>query len=301
MLKTDRDSGDDLVKTSYSLAHRYLLGTAALWLVAALLRWWVAPAFELLPTDYVAETSYTGKLWSRQTVSSPAEESESIVRRRDQTLTSQGGHSIIQGDAHWLTPAGVVIFETLNVYGVDRSNRQNLAGYGDEDRSGQYLFPPHVAKKEYGLWDSDYAGPRVVTFDHVDQFRGIEVYVFNAQADGIDETAGFESLPDVPEKYHALSYGKGQFWIEPVSGLVVDYEDEGTSYFIGTKTGERVTEPMARWSAHYTPETITSQLRLATKMRGRMRALELWWPLTFAAAGLIWMAAGFYLRRRGER
>ncbi len=290
-----------LVNTSRYLPQRFWLGAAALWLMAALLRWWVALAFEPLPADYVAETSYAAKLWSRQTVLSAAEESESIVRRRDQTLTSRDGHSIIQGDAHWLTPAGVVIFETLNLYGVDRSNRQNLAGYGNEDRSGQYLFPPHVEKKQYGLWDPDYAGPRVVTFDHVDKFRGIKVYVFNSLADGIDETAGFESLPDVPTKYHALSYGKGRFWIEPVSGVVVDYEDAGRSYFIETKTGARVGEPMARWSARYTAETIKAQLQLAAAMRGRIRMLELWLPLTFAAAGLIWIAAGFYTLRRGAR
>ena len=165
-----------------------------------------------------------------------------------------------------------MIFETLNLYGINRYNRQNLAGYGNEDRSGQYLFPPHVEKKQYGLWDPDYADPRVVTFDHVDKFRGIRVYVFNSLADGIDETAGFESLPDVPEKYHALSYGKGRFWIEPSSGVVVDYEDAGRSYFIETKTGERFGEPMARWSARYTAETIKAQLQLATTMRGHAPA-----------------------------
>jgi hypothetical protein len=138
-----------------------------------------------------------------------------------------------------------------------------------------------------------------VTFDHVDQLRGIKVYVFNSLADGIDETAGFESLPDVPDKYHALSYGRGRFWIEPLSGIVVDYQDEGTSFFIGTKTGERVGEPMARWSARYTVETINAQLHLATAMRGRMLALELWLPLIFIAAGVIWIGVGFYTRRRG--
>jgi hypothetical protein len=101
---------------TFHLPHRFWLGTALLWLTAALLRWWAAPSFELLPTDYVRETSYTAKLWSRQTVLSAAEEAESVVRRRDQTLTSRDGRSIIQGDVHWLTPSGVVIFEILNLY-----------------------------------------------------------------------------------------------------------------------------------------------------------------------------------------
>ena len=277
--------------------HRYWFGTAPLWLMAALLRS-VAPALELLPTDFVSETSYAAKLWSRQTLSSAAEESENIVRRRDQTLSSRDGRSIIQGDAHCLTTAGMVIFETLNLYGIDRCNRQNLADYGDEDRSGQYLFPPHLEEKQYGLWDPD---PRVVTFDHEDKFRGIKVYVFNSLADGIDGTAGFESLPDVPRKNLALSFGKSRLWIEPLSGVVLDYENAGRSYFIETKAGERVGELRARLSDRYTAETIKAQLHLATAMRERICMLEFWLPLTCAAAGLIWLAAGFCTLRRGAR
>lgn len=158
----------------------FWLGAVALWLIAVLLRCWVAPAFELLPTTDLAETSYAAKLWSRRTLLSAAEESDSIVRRPDQTLIGRDGHSIIQGDAHWLTLGGVVIFERLNLYGVDRDNRQNLAGYGNEDRSGQYLFPPHLEKKPYLLWDPDYVGPRLVRFDHLERFPGINVYVFNS-------------------------------------------------------------------------------------------------------------------------
>ena len=86
------------------------------------------------------------------------------------------------------------------------------------------------------------------------------------------------------DKYHAL-----------------DYEDAGRSHFVVTEIGERVGEPMARWSARYTAETIKAQLQLATAMGGRMRTLELWLPLTFAASGFIWIAAGFYTLRRGAR
>ena len=44
-----------------------------------------------------------------------------------------------------------------------------------------------------------------------------------------------------------------------------------------------------------------AQLQLATEMRVRIRALELWLPLTFATAGLIWIAVGFCTLRRGAR
>jgi hypothetical protein len=283
-----------------SLAGHYGLGAATAVLIAALLPTWAAPAFEQMPDEYVAEVSYTAQLQSRQTPWSAAEAFDSVVRRRDQTMTSEGGHSVIQGDAHWLTPAGAVIFETFNLYGVDRRTRQNLAGYGGQDRAGQYLFPPHTEAKQYAFWDPIYAGPYVATFDRAEEFHGVDVYAFNTSADGIDETAGYASLPDVPQKYGALTFGKGRLWVEPVSGVVVDHEDSGASYFVERATGRRVGEPMNRWHARYTPQTIDAQLRLATDTRWRMRALELWLPLAFAAAAIASIAAGIR-SARGSR
>jgi hypothetical protein len=267
-------------------------------MVAALLRWWAAPAWETLPADHALELGYTSQLRSHQTTSSPVEVTQSIVRRRDQTLTSGNAHSIIQGDVHWLTTSGGLIFETLNTYGVDRRTRQNLAGYGNEERTGQYLFPPHVEKKAYRLWDPFYAGPGVVTFDRVEQFRDVAVYVFTFIVDGLDESVGYDALPEVPEKYRALTNGQGRFWIEPVSGVVVDHEDGGVSYFVEPNTGARLGEPIIQWSARFTPETVQAQLQRATTIRWRILALEVWLPCAFAAAGLL--TAGLCFRRESH-
>jgi len=275
------------------------MGAAALWVAAALLRWCAVPAFERLPADYVAETSYTDRSHSHQTPESPDEVSENVVRRRDQTLTSGATHAVIQGDAHWLTKAGTLIFESLNTYGVDRRTRQNLAGFGNQDRQGQYLFPSHTAKTNYGLWDPMYGGPGIATFDRVETFRGLQVYVFNFRVEKLDETAGYSSLPDVPEKYRAVTDGKGQHWIEPVSGVIVDHVDTGVSYFVEPATGRRVGEPIHQWEARFTPETVERQFQLATTTRRQMFALGVWVPLACASAGLICLAAAF--RRQCRR
>lgn len=276
---------------------KYCLGMAVFWTLAVLLRWGIVPYYEKMPADYVVETNFAAKLESRQTPTSPPEIVQSVVRRRDQALASGDGH-IIQGDAHWSTLAGVVIFETRSLYGVDRRNHQNLASYGDRDRTGQFLFPPHTQKQQYGLWDPVYAGPAVVTFDRMENFRRIEVYVFNFLIDGIDETSGFEALPDVPEKYSARTYAKGWLWVEPVSGIIVDREDSGVAYFIERKTGQRAGEPILEGSERYTRETIDAQFQLAAVARRRMLVLKVWLPLTFVTVGLICIAAGFRQRRR---
>jgi hypothetical protein len=266
-----------------------------------LLRWWVAPVFERLPTDFVAETRYRAAMETRETSSSAPEKFDIEVLRRDQALKSSAEHSVVQGDAHWLTPSGAPIFETLNTYGVDRSTRRNLPGYGDQERHGQYLFPPHTGKQQYGFWDPLYAGPWVATFNRVEEFRGIEVYVFDAVTDGIDETASYDARPEIPEKYRAHTEGKGRLWVEPVSGVVVDQEDAGVSYFIEPETQRRIGEPFNQWRQRYTEQTVAAQLRQATAARWRMQMLERWAPLGLAGLGLLLAAGGLYGLRRIPR
>jgi hypothetical protein len=259
-------------------------------LTAALLRWWVAPIADQLPVTYNAELIYAATMKTRQRPWSPIEESESVVRRRDYTLTGGTDYLVIQGDGHWVTNSGTVVFETLHTYGVDRRTRKHIAGYGDRDRHGQYLFPPHTEKKGYILWDPNYLGPCGVTFAGIETFHGLEVYVFNSSVNALDETEGCAALPDVPERYRALTYGKGQFRVEPVSGMVVHHVDGGSSYFVDPKTEERVGEALNQWSQHFTPETTRAQVARAVAIRRRKLALESALPLACSVTAALWVA-----------
>ncbi|MCA1594438.1 MAG: DUF3068 domain-containing protein [Acidobacteria bacterium] len=272
---------------------------AGLCLLAALQYFVIAPELARLPADYVAETKYFAKCRSHERPGSQVEEYHCIARRRDQTLTSGRDQAIIQGDTHWLTPAGVVMFEVLSVYGVDRRTRENLPGYGNEERRGLYLFPPHTKQQKYGQWDPMYGGPRVATFVRTEQRDGLPVYVFNFAANGLDETTGYSSLPDVPERYRAITFGKGTVRVEPVSGVIVGYEEEGTSYFVEPKTGEHVAE-LFEWSDSFTLETAAAQWQLARSQRWHFLALEIYLPAALAVAGLTWLAGAalVFLRRK---
>lgn len=257
--------------------------------MAGLLRWWGAPLLERLPSDYVADVRYLGQAETRQAPDAAAEVFQSVIRRHDQALSGDDEHLVLQGDLHWLTPTGAVIFETLNLYGVDRSTRQNLPGYGNLDRNAQYFFPPHTGKQGFILWDPNYAGPIAVRFSTIENFRGMEVYVFFSSVDALDETTGFTSLPNVPQRYHASTYGRGKFWVEPVSGLVVNHEDSGVSYFTDAKSGQRLGQPIIRWRQHYALETILTQLGLAKRQRLWMRTLEIGLPLLILVAAILWL------------
>jgi hypothetical protein len=265
------------------------LGLLAL---AALVRFGVAPWMNELPANYARETHFVVEDNLRETPDGAW----------GNTIASTGETAIVQGDLHVYAESGAVIFESTGLYGVNRFSRQNVPGYGDVERTGQFLFPPEVQPTAYTYWDPMFIGPCVATFDHAEAQEGLAVYVFRFNATSLDETAGYSYLPDVPERYAAHTDGQGTLWIEPVSGVVVDYAEQGMSYFADPTTGKRIAD-FHSWSNHYTPETHTAQLQLATAARLRVLALQVWLPIGLVFAGLIWLGIGLFgggaIRRLG--
>jgi len=273
--------------------HIYLV-PAFLLASAVLLRFWIAPFSEHLPAHYANEAKLIEEDKFRDSPTGEWQVSTLNAQRVDQTITNSGQTAIIEGALHVYNVSGEVNFEVTSLYGVDRRTRLNLAGYGEVDRTGQYLFSPHVKRIEYPIWDPMFVGLRQATFERMEQIEGLQVYVFSFSASGMDESAGYSYLPDVPEHYLAHTDGEGTIWVEPLSGIVVDYMDNGISYFVIPSTGARLAD-FNQWEERYTPETITAQIKLARAARLRILLLEVWLPAALLVAGLIWLAIGLRL------
>jgi hypothetical protein len=262
---------------------------------AVLLRFWIAPLLDQVPANYSSETDYTNENQIRDSPTGDWMTASLIAKRVDQTISAKANTLIVEGALHVYFEDGSVNFETSALYGVDRRTRKNAPGLGDTIRNGQFLFPLHVQQSSYVYWDPIYIGPRMATFDHIEQINGLRIYVFHFTAENLDETKGFDYLPDVPERYRAITTGQGILWIEPVSGIVVDYEDQGASSFVDPGTGA-VVAAFSRWDERYTPETRAAQLRLASEARLRILALEVWLPGGLAITGLLWLVIGVRTR-----
>lgn len=285
------------------LRHR-LAVAIGLVVLAGIVRFWIAPQLEALPADYASETTYDSWNRFRETPTGSWSEARLVANRVDRTVSRSRCASLVQGDMHWSTGSGEVLYQTSGVYGVDCRTRANLAGYGQVERHGQFLFPTHVGRTRYVLWDPFYSGPRTVTFEHEEMLDGLPVYVFFSRVRQLDDTAGYMHLPGVPTRYLAYSEGDGTLWVEPTSGIVVDLEDRGTSYFGDPKTKARIAD-FIEWRSRYTPETRAAQVRLAASARRRIQALETGLPGLLVLAGLVSAALGLPkpLRawRRGPR
>jgi hypothetical protein len=275
---------------------KHILFSLALIAAAILVRLWAAPLLERLPLDYSSETIYSNDNQLRNTPDAEWKTAELTARRVDQAIAVNAGALMVQAGLHLYYEDGSPNFETSSLYAVDRRTRMNLPGLGEVSRTGQFLFPLHVHKTSYNYWDPIYIGPRTALFDHEEKMDGLLVYVFQFTVKNLDETAGFSYLPDVPERYLALTNAAGTLWIEPVSGIVVDYSDQGKSSFINKATMSPVAE-FSRWDERYTPETHLAQLRLARSARLGILVMEIWLPAGLVLAGMVWIIIkSWYLR-----
>ncbi|UXI70461.1 DUF3068 domain-containing protein [Tahibacter amnicola] len=275
-----------------------VVGGLALIALAALQRIVLAPDLTRIPADYAEETQYDAASRSREKAEDDWQYLTLTARRVDQTLVAARGHLIVQGDLHWADDSGIVLFESSGIYQVDRYSRTNLAGYGDIERGGQFLFPTHVQETTYRYWDPMYVGERTARFERHDWIADMDVLVFRFTAKDLDESAGYAHLPDVPERYEAHTNGEGVLRVEPMTGVVIDYEDTGTSYFFDPVVRTHVAD-MYIWTSRYTQQTREFKIAQAKQLRRRMIIVERVAPAALLIGGIAMMGFGL-ARRRGS-
>ncbi len=254
-------------------------------LMALLLLFVLSPIIEKLPSNY-ANTIYMSQVnQMRSNNNENWQESLVNVIRKDQTIIHIGDISIIEGSFSVYYETGQVNFEISNRYGVNQYTRANKAGFGNADRSGQFYFPIHTQPIDYILWDPMYNGLCQVRFERKDRLANMKVLVFSFTVSGLDETEGYSYMPQVPEKYLAYTNGSGTIWVEPVSGTIVDYQDNGASYFVDPMSDTNL-EDFNRWSNFYTSETREIQIHKARIFRIRTFLIRIIFPTALGLAAL---------------
>lgn len=271
------------------MATRCLIAGLACWILAAVHYFLLVPQLERIPEDYFSEASYNATSRHREGPAAAWRDSTLVSRRVDQLLARSASHAIIQGNLHWTNAAGETEFETSAIFGVDRYTRENLPGFGDAVRNGLFLFPLHTQPITYRYWDTQFIGQRTATYHRTDTIDGMKVYVFHFTASRLDETAGYAHLPEVPERYRVLTDGSGTLWVEPTSGVVVDYLERGVSYLADLNSRQRIAD-IYQWQARFTAQTRQEKTALARAERGHIRLLEIWIPSLLLLAGAAFLA-----------
>lgn len=268
----------------------------ALLLLAALWAALVSPSIERLEAGFRSNYDFDASARSRDTVDGAWESLRLVGRRTDATLVATDERMVLQSDVIWALGDGSLLFENAGVYAVDRHRRGNLPGLGSSSRTGQFMFPPDVRRIDYALWDSQFMGPRIARYRATGTIGGLRAYRFDFDVRSIDETDGYRHLADVPERYRAHTDGRGSMWVEPRSGLMLDYAEHGRSFF--ARPDGSAASAFFEWSARFTAATRAAQVRRATATRQRMLVAGTVLPAVVAGIGIILLVAGLLARRR---
>jgi hypothetical protein len=180
----------------------------------------IFPGMAKFPADYEQEYMFEGSV---QVLNPETLSMIEIPTSVERLLTATG----IEGDDVLLikqditfSPGDVLAsfgldLDSSEVYGLDRTTRENVSGYGDMDRSGQFTFPAGVKQESYDFWSSSAMTTLPATFVSEETFQGITVYIF--KIDSKDLPAGTMAGTDLPQTMDVLTEIK----VEPVSGIPV--------------------------------------------------------------------------------
>jgi hypothetical protein len=258
---------------------------------------WAVPELLKLPGDYEGAVNFRrlsntnhqiGGKWT----------GEKLVKgfTKEQTIGLDGNTQIIEGLYQARDLDNEILWEVKKRYGVDRISRELQNSFGQYAENTFYLFPPSLEKQAYNIWFNQYLYPIKLTFRGVEEIQGLTVYHFSAENFIFDDSAGFEWLDTVPELYKILTNGTVNVWVEPTTGVVIDYKGGGVAYYADKVTGEKV-QDMQTWSNEYNDDTIANQVRLAQNKKQEIILYEQWIPILLRLIAVAFVIALFASRR----
>lgn len=272
-----------------------VIGAALLALIPVWL-FLIAPELEKLSSDYEFEPKILASennrfeingLWTGR-----IDKSSSYYEK---ITESKFNSAILESRYTLKNPSGEISYDIEHKFLVDRKSRHNLPGETDEKGEAYAFFPLHVKKQDYQYWPFDFGKNFIVKFKGTESLYGLELYHFSVENAFSDDTAGYEFLELVPEKYKALSRFRIDVYVEPVSGILVNYEDEGTSYY-AEQDGTKV-QDISEWGEKFDYYTIKSQAEKAKKEKLKIEIYELAVPILLGLAGLVLLSAAFFRKR----
>ncbi len=187
-------------------------------LVVFALIWSLAifPAMAKFPTDYEQEYTFEGFILQLNSETMSLDEIPTNVVRLLTATGTQDDVLLLQQEVNFYhAEAGILLTSSSEVYGLDRTTRENVSGYGDMDRSGQFTFPAGVEQETYTFWSSSAMTTLPANFVSEETFQGITVYNFKIDSENL--AAGTMEGTDLPQTMDVLCEIK----VEPVSGIPV--------------------------------------------------------------------------------
>jgi hypothetical protein len=275
-----------------------LVGVVGLLIFLPIWYFAVVPEFEKMEEDYENVIHYN-RLSNTNHKIGGEWAGERFVRGTtvEKRIKQEGNVILMEG--HYIAQGlnNEKIWEVKKNYGIDAKTRKIINGYGQYADNSYYLFPTKLRSENYNIWFPQYLYPVQLNFIGIEKINELEVYHFEAKNFLFDDSEGFEYLDLVPEEYKVFADATVNVWVEPISGIMIDFEGGGVAYYADKNSNKKI-QDMQTWSNKYTDGTITIQVLKAKNERFKLLLIKIVIPLLLAVAVVI---ITLFLSFKGEK
>jgi hypothetical protein len=255
-------------------SHKKLPLLIALFLCAFATVWriWIANELLALPDDfsYEAELISVDNFYDQENDKYLGQEYSTATFEYKTVSTTKLG-TLIENAFHVSNSNGEELISIHRAYGIDPVTGKHISSLGDKVRNG-YLFAPKnlTPGQSFIYWHVNYDGPADMSYVDKETLEGLDVYVYETHYEevNIDQTENLSSLEGVPEEWGVVLDPHLKLWIEPVTGSLINYEDDTTAYYYDIKTGERL-EPWNHFSNTFTEVSDSNKANHVLSVQGR--------------------------------
>lgn len=165
-----------------------------------------------------------------------------------------------------------VVVSISRSYAVDPVSFAFVTSTTSPQREG-YFFSPrlNIFGKDYTYWHINYDAPARMTYVGTEEKGGLRTYRYRASYEGqlLDQTESLGHLEGVGERLGILVEPQLDVWVEPITGYLIDYEENATAYFYELSSGERLS-PWNQFSNTLSEDSVSHQAMSARSERARM-------------------------------
>jgi hypothetical protein len=272
-----------------------IIGVLILLILLPLWYFAVVPEFEKMPKDYSFNGVLAGTERPNYVVGGNSTEFIAYNGIRNVKVIKVNG-DILEIEAYFKAEelGGQPLFEISQDYAINRKTREIVSGY---ERAGYLIPPADLKKKDYIIQDMTLLVDNEYKFEREETIKGLRTYLFNGVINNLDTTEGYEFLDLVPEKYSVEDDIDEQMWIEPITGIVIDFRQDGKSYYI--EDGNKIHQ-FTHYTNSFQSDTITAQILKAQNEKFKLMLLRIIIPFLFAVAMAI-VILFLSFRREGKK
>jgi len=264
-----------------------IVALALIWLLA------IFPIMAKMPADYEQMYTFEGYIMQLNQDTMSLDETPTSIERFLEATDTQDNVVLIKQDIDFYVAGTDIRIDdvcTSELLGVDRSTRENVSGYGDMDRVGQFTFPAGVEKESYDFWSASAMSALPAQYIGEEQFAGITVYNFKIEVQ--DVNYGTDEATGVPRTMDLLTEIK----VEPISGIPVDTT---TTTTIKMNLGQG---PMPVYinSMSFTDDTISEMVDTASSARNMILLATVYGFWIVIGLGAVLTVGGVIMAARAD-